>query len=168
MNRNALLVLESLIATPENRSLELLKNPESDYEKSWAMCVPVAFNDALDIKRSERTVDGRKTICWTQGSSFSFREGDTIYDSPRAYHDWDEALKHINLFVQVQEATSVVRSKDPHVRSPGSLTFLIFMPNRDRTGVIARARHTLSQDDFVRFLITGPDDELKTKIKQSE
>ena len=171
MKKDTLRLLERLIkekSTRENRLSELLKDPESDHEESWAMCLPTTFNDALDIKRTERIEKGTKITCWTQGSSFSFNNGDTIYDTPDAYQVFGEAIKHINLCVQIQQATSAKPREGSQGRSSGSVAFTILTPNKERTHLVTRCRHTLSQDDFVRFLIAGPDGDLAAKIYKAQ
>jgi len=129
------------------------------------MCVPSCFNEALDIKQTERILHKKKTIVWTQGSWFSFKQGDTVYDTAEAYKVWSEALKSIGLCVKVKMAHSAVPSAGASERFPGSVTFSILSPNKARNKLVERAEHTMSQDDFVRFLIAGPYDELKAKIK---
>jgi hypothetical protein len=166
MTQPALAVLDHIVrerSTRENRVTELLRDPLANYADGWYMCVPAVFNDALDIKQTERVQNKEKSLVWTQGSSFSFKEGDTLYDTPDAYQIWSEALKSISLCIQVKSASSAGFTDGAAGRSPGSVTFLIFRPNNDRSKIIEIAQHTMSQDDFVRFLIAGPSDDL-TKL----
>ena len=143
-------------ASRENRLTTLLKDPLLDGCDGWYMYVPRCFNDALDIKLTERVVKGQKNRVWTQGSSFSFGVGDALYDTADAYKIWREALTSIDLCVQVKEATSVSVAEDRQLRMPGSVTFAVFTPNVRRTQIVQRRSLTMSQDDFVRFLIEGP------------
>jgi hypothetical protein len=52
-------------------------------------------------------------------------------------------------------------------RFSGQVTFAILTPNKERTKIVERGEHAMSQDDFVRFLILGPLEELKRKIDGS-
>lgn len=159
MTTDAAILLDRLIRekpTRENRSLELLKDPSETHDKSWFMCVPSAFNDALDIKQTERTEGGKKVTRWTQGSLFCFKPGDVLYDTPLAYGTWSEALKHINICIQVKDAAGVGLSENAKSRSAGSVSFTLFKPDKRRTELLACGDHVLTQDEFVRFLIAGP------------
>jgi hypothetical protein len=167
MAKEALAILDYLIReelTRGNRLPDLLKEPPGETAKGWYMCVPPCFNDALDIKQTERIKNKKKTLMWTQGSSFSFKTGDTIYDTPDAYKVWSEALKTIGLCVQVKTGASAVPAEGDTGRFAGSVTFSILTPNNDRSKIVERGDHTMSQDEFVRFLISGPSEELKQKI----
>lgn len=128
------------------------------------MCVLTCFNDALDIKQTERIQNKKKTTVWTQGSSFSFKAGDVLYDTPDAYRIWSEAIKHIGLCVQVDAASSAGATEGRIGRFSGTVTFSIFTPNEDRSKIVRRGAHTMSQDDFVSLLILGPSAELKQKL----
>jgi hypothetical protein len=157
MNNKSLELLKEVTsknAIRQTRSLDLLKHPEKDSD-GWFMCVPSCFNEALDIKQTERVTNGKKTICWTQGASFSFKPGDTIYDTPIAYEVWSEALKHINICFSVNNAINAGASEDGKCRYPGLVTFVILKPDEQRTKLMEQEEQTLSQDDFVNFLITG-------------
>lgn len=138
----------------QNRSLDLLKQPEKDSE-GWFMNVPSCFNGALDIRQTERVVKGKKSLDWTQGAFFSFKSGDTIYDTPEAYKVWSEALKQIKVCLTVKNATSAGNNESDNIRYPGSVTFAILKPDKQRTKLIEQEQRTLSQDEFVKFLITG-------------
>lgn len=41
---------------------------------------------------------------WTQGHCYCFAEGHVLYDSPKAYMVWGEALKHFKLGLQIIRA----------------------------------------------------------------
>ncbi len=150
----------------EKREEQLLKDPSTECPEGWYMCVPPCFNEALDIKRTERVKNKEKSRIWTQGSWFSFNRGDTLYDSPAGYKIWSEALKNIKLCVQVKVASSAEPSDGASERFSGSVTFSILTGNKDRSKIVERAEHTMSRDDFVRFLIAGPVEGLKTEIER--
>lgn len=63
-------------------------------------------------------------------------------------------------------AIYIVAEGGRKVRFSGSVTFSILTPNKDRSKIVERAEHTMSQDDFVRFLIAGPVEGLKTEIER--
>lgn len=170
MSKTSICVLEQVIrekATRANRLTDLLKDPFAETAEGWYMCVPSCFNDALDIKQTDRVVNKKKTLVWTQGSLFDFNPGDTIYDTPDAYKVWSEALKHINLCVQIATASSAGQGEGG-TRFPGSVTLAFFTPNPTRTSIVERGTYSMTQDDFVRFLIEGPDEEFKAKIEDAQ
>ena len=169
MSQTSISVLDQVIRekpTRENRLTDLLKDPFAETEEGWYMCVPPCFNDALDIKQTDRVVNKEKTLVWTQGSSFHFNTGDTIYNTPDAYKVWADALQTINLCVQIKTGSSAGSTESATGRFAGSLTFSILTPNKDRSSIVERGEHSMSQDDFVRFLIEGPPEELKKKIEK--
>ena len=136
------------------RSLDLLK-PVKDHTEGWFMCLPSCFNESLDIKQTERKIRDKKVLCWTQGALFSFKAGDIIYDTPKAYEQWDKALEHINICVSVKQAIDVSLDEGSNSRFSGSVTFAILKPNEQRTKLIEQEQQTMTQDDFVEFLIAG-------------
>lgn len=153
------------------RLTDLLKQPEDDEETGeWFMCVPSCFNNAMDIRQT--TLEGE--LQWTQGSTFSFKTGDTLYDTPKAYFHWEEAVRHLKIAIQVQAATDAIpekRSKEKGVlapRNPGAVRIIILLPNPDRTSLVPLGQFQLTQDEFVRFLIAGPEGHLKTQIERKQ
>jgi len=171
MTKNAITILDQLIqgrsTNKQKRLTELLKNHAVEHAEGWYMCVPPCFNGALDIKLTERSKDKKKGLEWTQGSSFSFNRGDTLYDTSAAYNVWSEALKSIGLCVQVNAASNAAdNSKENNGPSAGSVTFSMLIPNSDRTKLVHIGEHTLTQDDFVRFLIMGLTADMKDILKK--
>ena len=168
MNLRNIDLLERIIAqkpSRENRLTELLRDPLAEFAEGWYMCVPACFIEALDIKQTERMINKKKTIVWTQGSSFSFKDGDVIYDTPEAYKCWTEAIKRINLCIQIDAAISAGPVRDGrNGRFSGSVTFSILLPDEGRNQVIRHGSRTMSQDEFVKFLIIGPPEDLKQKL----
>jgi hypothetical protein len=169
MNERSLNVLETLIGDKRrkaNRRTELLREPEEEYTQDWYMCVPKCFNDALDIKKTTRIerVQGQKQekLVWTQGTAFSFKVGDTMYDTPSAYSlPWSQALQKLRLAVQVKEVIDAMQSDKNVPGSSANVVVEIFVPNDTKTMLERTGEHTLPQDDFVRFLIIGPEGKLK-------
>lgn len=133
------------------------------------MCVPSCFNNALDIRQTLRKKDGKESLIWTQGSAFSFKPGDTIYHTPKAYSEWSEAVRHLCLCIQVHQATDASPEKSiadggTVPRNPGVVRFSILTSNDHKTAVVKRGDAELTQDEFVRLLIRGPDGELERRF----
>jgi hypothetical protein len=141
----------------DDRLVDLLRHPEADKASDWYMHVPPCFNDALDIKQTPRVLvpKTKPVATWTQGREFKFKAGDVIYDTPRAYEQWSEALRYIRLCVHVRSATDATSPPPPARRSPGSVTFDVLVPTTDRKQLVRSATHTLTHDAFIRFLICG-------------
>jgi hypothetical protein len=151
-----------------NNRLSNLLRPVSEVNPNWFMWVPLCFNAALDIQQTGRVFEGIELLEWTQGSAFSFAAGDTIYDTKSAYEPWSEALKSICYCIEVKMASPSVPgklpSKDPNKakdpknswpRNPGRVDFKLFVPNSTRSGVVLEKECSMTQDAFVRLLITG-------------
>lgn len=169
MSKAALSILSHIIRdkpTRENRMTELLKDPSAETAEGWYMCVPSCFNDALDIKQTERVDGKKKALVWTQGSSFFFKPGDVLYDTSDAYTIWNKALTSIGICVQIKAGSSAGSTEGATGRSSGSITFSVLLPMPDKSKLIEHAEHTMTQDDFVRFLIEGPTGELQKKIEK--
>jgi hypothetical protein len=158
MKQEAIKLLEQITrggSKREDRPVNLLRNPESDGTEGWFMHLPRCFNDALDIKQTSRQVDGKTVIVWTQGAGFAFKSGDIIYNSARGYDEWAQALPHIRLCVQIRSATDATSLRPSVDRSPGIVAFDVLVPSPDMTRLVHSASHAVTQDTFVRFLISG-------------
>ena len=172
MNERPLNVLESLRVNKgkkAKRLTDLLREPEEDYTQDWYMCVPKCFNDTLDIKKTSRIehVQGERIekLVWTQGSAFSFKVGDTIYNTPSAYSlAWPEALQHMTVTVQVKQVIDKVESERDETKSSSDILFEIFVPDVTNMRLSKIGEYTLSQNMFVKFLINGPEGELKNTV----
>jgi len=158
VKQKALSVLEQVTRASgqkEDRLTETLRDPESDGTPGWFMHVPGCFNDALGIRQTPRKADGKTVTVWTQGAGFAFKAGDIIYDTARAYDEWAQAMRHIRLCVQVTRVADATGSQASVVRSPGTVVFDVLVPNADRTRLVHSTSQALTQDAFVRFLISG-------------
>lgn len=155
MTAQALDLLERLRQAPakDERLLDLLKDPETDGTPGWFLNVPRCFNDALDIRQTERKVDGKSSLVWTQGTTFSFKAGDVLYCSPAGHETWAESMAVIKVCVQIK-AASKATSGDGQ-RNPGTVAFERFHPCPENKRLVCSDRHATTQDGFVRFLITG-------------
>jgi hypothetical protein len=69
--------------TRQGRLEFCLRDPGSEISPGWFMHVPRQFNDALDIRQTERVENGVKKTVWTQGGNFSFKPGDMIHDTEK-------------------------------------------------------------------------------------
>jgi hypothetical protein len=93
----------------QERSPILIASFLDGYAAGWKFAVPEAFRESLDIRYTPRQVDKHIEYMWTQGTQFNFTTGDLLYDTPLAYNvEWNHALRHITLFVQIAEATPTV------------------------------------------------------------
>ena len=117
---------------------------------------------------------------WTQGSGFSFSQGDTFYDSPHAYEGlWSDALKNFRYCIEVTRATPASPAKLPpktakeepsddankeiRPRYPGRVEFKLFVPNEEKTKLTVREACEMTQDEFIRLLISGNSEKVKLK-----
>lgn len=167
MRQRTLRLLDRITSDPsarQGRPTELLKGPHAEVAEGWYMCVGPCFNAELDIRRTERVEAGKRRRVWTQGALFGFQAGDTIYDTIDARKIWSEALKTIRLCVQVRSALPVGLRRDGTGRFAGFVRVCILTPDGDRSRLVERGEYSMSQDDFVRLLISGLPDSLKREI----
>ena len=162
-SKKATTVLDRLVsrATRDERLLELLTDFENGYSQGWYMALPDAFKAPLDIRQTARVVNKQQTLQWTQGGNFSFKQGDVIYDTPKAYDEWARALHHLKLCICIKHATDAgspeAEGKQGRAaRQAGFVAFDILQPNDQKTAIEKVGEHTCTQDEFVRFLINGP------------
>lgn len=152
------------MAMRKQRSLKLIANFVDGFAEGWHFAVGEFFKIELDIKLTERVEKGKKVMMWTQGPFYCFDEGNMIYDTPKAYLQWAEALKHINLYCQVQRAIpNKLDEKKEFIN--GFVSFTLNTINKEKTGVENIGFYHLSQNNFVEFLKTGKFDKEKGKLK---
>lgn len=159
VRKRALNLLDALISGgPKKKKGEKTKRPtdllidykkDGEYSNGWYFCIPRAFRDALDIKLTDRVIKKQPVRIWTQGSEFCFDVGDVLYDTPSAYEGWP----HCGVMVQIQSAAPVVPGKE---RFAGKVKIEIWTPNKNKTGIEKLVEKDMSQDDFVKLLIAGP------------
>ena len=147
------------IRDKKTRLTNLLANPVKG-DLSWYMYVPPCFNDAMDIRLTDRKIHGEKKLTWTQGPFFSFDRGDTLYDTQLAYQEWAKALEHISLCISIRNASPVITGPKGSPRNPGKVFFEILVPNDKKTQLVKLNEHVMNQNDFVRFLVIGPMDQI--------
>ncbi len=146
-------------AKREKRSLNLIADFVDGYAKGWFFAVSESFKDCLDIKYMERKEPqdegpSRSVMRWTQGQDFCFAEGHRIYDTPKAYLQWSEALKHIKFSIEVLRAIPAGWVDQNH-RTEGAVTFKLEKPNSDCTGLETLGQYHMTQARFVEYLRTG-------------
>ena len=162
MKQNSLQLLDELVkpkAQRQRRLTELLRPPDVA-TVDWFMFVPIYFNAALDIQQTTRIIEKRETLQWTQGATFSFSVGDIIYNTPKAYKKWSEAVKHIQYCFHVTDATSVAPANGSAQRRPGTVTFDVLIPDKAKTRLTRGSNYDMTQDEFVRLLIAGSSSQL--------
>jgi hypothetical protein len=157
MKQTSLQILDKLVkpeAQRQRRLTDLLRPPDVA-AVDWFMFVPTCFNAALDIQQTVRVIEKQETLQWTQGSTFSFSVGDIIYNTPKAYEKWSEALKHIRFCIHVIDATPVAPASASAQRKPGRLAFDLLIPNEAGISLMRSSKHDMTQDEFIRLLIAG-------------
>jgi hypothetical protein len=115
----------------------------------WAFSLPASFKAAFDIRWDVRQENRVRRQTWTQGTNFSFSCGDIIYDTPKAYEVWSDALQHFTTCLQVIEA---IPSRPG---SGGQVRFRASHPNDQRTALVSGKIYTCSQPQFVELLRNG-------------
>ena len=157
----------------DKRDTKCLKNPERTHEDQdeWFIYVPSCFNDCLDIRKTDRVVktgrlvldettqkmkpETRTQKVWTQGSRFAFHRGCTLYDTPKAYHRWADAINQIKYCVSIHSATSAEPAKNEKHRIAGIVEFSILSPSTRTMTLKEIGAYTRTQDEFISFLING-------------
>lgn len=121
--------------------------------EGWAFPVHPSLAAALDIQLTPRKAQGKAVLEWTQGSAFDFRAGYAVYNAPRACDmPWAEQAPPISVALQIIKASCAVPESKDSPRNPGSVTF---EQRRIEDGWMKAETFSMSQDDFVRLLISG-------------
>jgi hypothetical protein len=141
------------------RHIELLAYFSDGYASGWYFCVPKFFYEALDIKLTERKEKNKTLKKWTQGSTFKFSAGDIIWNHAYPYCEnfVSEVIKP-KIGVQVQSSEPCLPKSKNRSRYSGKVNFSIITEVDDSDSKIiwkTSGYYSLSQDDFVEFLITG-------------
>lgn len=135
------------------KSNDLLR-PSSGECEGWAFHVPRCFNSALDISYDTNG----KIPSWKQGTSFSFSADDVITDvNIEGIELWSDCLKVIKRHLQIKTAASAGLGEDGEngFRYEGSVTFELAVPDEERKTLVSRGEITMTQDGFIRYLISG-------------
>lgn len=148
--KESLRILDLSIALQDNdeRMDELLTDFAQGFAEGWGMAVGSCFRDALDIRQTEKVAGGKKARVFTQGGTFSFSQGDTLYDTPRAYdEEWGTALQSIGTAYQIIGGTPSRPEKGlvsirRNASFSGSLKGSSRMANVDRRSSVLKAIST--------------------------
>ncbi len=133
------------------RGSEALLRPLTGECQGWAFHVPRCFNAALDISFNSKV----NPPCWEQGVSFNFTADDIIHDADIAgIILWSDCLKIINRVIQIERASSAGIGEDGS-RYKGSVIFKLYATDEEREKMTPLGEFTTTQDDFIRFLISG-------------
>ena len=149
------LVTQKFSGRDKRSDEEFLKKPERipiDND-DWFIYIPTCFNDCLDIAKTDKKKKGKARKVWTQGSRFSFHRGCILYNTPKAYHRWDVAIREMKYCILIQSAEDVKLEKGK--RRPGKVVFSILSPRYMEMSLEKIDEYTRTQDEFVRFLIEG-------------
>jgi hypothetical protein len=90
------------------------------------------------------------TQAWTQGQSYDFNVGDTVYDTEDAYElPWVEAIGKMKTCIQVLAA----RKASPSAFTPGEVEFQALHPVNGK--LVPAGHYKGTQAEFVGLLKTG-------------
>jgi len=88
------------------RSEILIAQFSGGYAAGWSFAVPEAFKEALDIRLTPKVFRKVTRQVYTQGQSFSFKQGDVLHNSRIAYEDFSRFLQGNNpVSLKVVEAS---------------------------------------------------------------
>lgn len=149
----------------------LMKDPYGSSHSSWHLWLPPHFNNSLGMQYVQRQKQRDKKVVarwseWIQGSNFCFNEGAIIYDRDVSnLTTWDDRLKAIDFYVVLGPTQPVsYRTSGSNVpsdkasgnprRNPGSVKFKVYVPTGGSSSSPSE-EHSVSQDQFVRYAITG-------------
>lgn len=157
----------------QKRSEEVSVDWANGYAAGWKMAVPPCFREALDIRWSPRVkdvlgADGKPVMgedgkpqreevsVLTEGVPplYSFQPGYTLYDTRAAYEGcWGDSLRKIGFGLVVESARPDTWAED--AKADGLVTFQVWRPKRDRSGLARGEEQTVSQAAFVEILRSG-------------
>lgn len=146
------------------RSEDLIAKFSDGYAENWFMAIGEQFKNELDIKKTKRKKNSEFIGVWTQGTSYSFAEGQVFYDTPKGYSIWSEALGKIIFTCKILKAeakTNTAKHKGAH---EGFVEFALYKINSEKTNIVEIGIHKMTQDDFVIFLHTGKIDGTKIDL----
>jgi len=103
---------------------------------------------------------------WTQGTGFNFTKGDTFYDYPlNEGETWSETVRKMQYCIEVTRSSPAIPGKLPpkspgaedksRPRNSGDVEFKLFIPDSNRAGIALLGIKKMTQDEFLKLLITG-------------
>ncbi len=142
----------------------IVTNPifSNGYAVGWKFAVPESFKDALDIKLTTRKEKGKSLSVLAQGKNYSFSTNDTIYDTPKAYKVWKEAIKEFNYCIEIQEAMASETIQTKEFKTEHPISFLEDGKKTDKQMAFVFKR-TRTSNGYVKFRLLKPD-QTKTKL----
>jgi hypothetical protein len=145
---------------------------KNGFADGWKMAVSEAFIDCLDIKYSPYKLDKNTVIyAWSQGLNYSFTEGHILYDTPLAYQgSWAEALKYINLGVQIREAKPAILLNDKTISTDNPIELNSIENSKTKLKYYQEGISILQKKyypGFVLFNVLRPDTD-RTKLAENE
>jgi len=162
---DALRLLDLLIAgggKRRRRDLCLLASPSGGVAPDWAMTMPQCWCQALDVQLTTVTLnkdDGLDRLyktpiqLWTQGRLFCFEPGHIIYNRAVGSETWSQTVAAGARWYMVKEATPA--RWELGARDPGRVVAQVWDSASPRAAKRPLVTWEMTQDDFVRLLITG-------------
>lgn len=142
-----------------------LKDPEAEQATDWYFPLPKAFNKALDIRKTDRVIDGHKVKVWSQGSYFTFDVGDMILSGCKP-DIWSKSFTKEVICIQVVDALYSMPATDTDSRYSGEVTLKIFRPD----DIAGKSRYcgmaVISQDALIEYLITGRNTQIQRVLDE--
>ena len=147
---NAINLLDSM-KNLRIRSREILRAANTENDHGWAFYVPKWFNEALDIKLIDQLWNTVSRLVWSQGNSFSFKQGDILYETKYDYEIGNARLQVIS--GESAEGVDRIDVDEENIEENSiKERFAGFVKYRDFAD---KSEKTMSQDVFVRMLIEG-------------
>ena len=156
-------LLDDLVAKPGRSASMLLKDPATNTDESWHLCLPAHFNTALGLRFScKQKVKNKQVVDrwreWSQGSHFCFNEGSIIYDRDvSGLTTWAEKLEAVDFFIVLGPTKPVtIRTLSTDTtgprrieRDPGSVCFRIFFQDPDNLILSAKMNRLTRVSSYI-------------------
>lgn len=143
------------------KSRNTIINPKfvTGYAENWVFPIPDVFQDALDIRMTQRTdrATSQTTKVLTQGDNYAFKTGYTFYNSKMGYENWHEFLNGKNpIAVQINDFDSFGElNQENSLNSKELVKIIIYRPNKDKSSLVKAEEHTLTANQLFNFLQMG-------------
>jgi hypothetical protein len=114
----------------------------------------------LTLRKNKSTGEDEKV--WTQGAYFNFAEGDVFYNDQYSYCQQfirNAPVNHPTICAQIESAIPCKQDQNTTERSAGQVNLKIyFIETKPEIYHKFMGYKTMTQDEFVYFLISGPTD----------